>query len=586
MRFDLSHIDTGATAWVLASAALVLFMTPGVAFFYGGMVRARHVLAMIMQNFVTIALVSVVWVAVGYSLAFGKGNGFVGDLHFAWLAHMDQAVPGFSGPAALVIPPLVFALFQMMFAVITPALITGATADRWRFSSFVPFVVLWSVLVYSPVAHWIFSPVGWLARLGAQDFAGGIVVHANAGVAALVMALLLGRRSGWPQAQMKQHNMPLMLIGAGILWFGWFGFNAGSALGADQLAATAFVNTNTAGAAAMLAWLGWERLRHGRATSLGAASGAVAGLAAITPCAGYVSPAASLVIGTAAGLVCAYAVGWKTRLGYDDSLDVIGVHLVGGVLGSLAVGLFATRTVNPASADGLLHGGGTALLGKQAIALAAVMAYSATITLLLGLILRRITGNRVTAQAEHLGLDLALHGENGYALDLPEASQAVQPVETTRAPGDHSNHATHAASHEAPGSADTPPPGRTADGAMPSAPQLSPMSTTGTWQLVLTDNPPGRPAEAQPAPGPHGPDIGHATADSRHRRRQLEQRHSHQLEVLDTYDKALERLAQAQSDLGDIVTEASEAFGSPQAAAQVLLNTHVNDDPRPTTPNQ
>ena len=578
MEFDLSHIDTGATAWVLASAALVLFMTPGVAFFYGGMVRAKHVLAMIMQNFVTIALVSVVWVAVGYSLAFGRGNGFVGDLHFAWLAHMDQVVPGFSGPAALIIPPLVFALFQMMFAVITPALITGATADRWRFSSFVPFVVLWSVLVYSPVAHWIFSPVGWLAKLGAQDFAGGIVVHANAGVAALVMALLLGRRSGWPKAEMKQHNMPLMLIGAGILWFGWFGFNAGSALGANQLAATAFANTNTAGAAAMLAWLGWERLRHGKASSLGAASGAVAGLAAITPCAGYVSPAASLAIGAVAGLVCACAVEWKARLGYDDSLDVVGVHLVGGVLGSLAVGLFATRTVNPASANGLLYGGGADLLGRQAIALASVMGYSAAVTLVLGLVLRRITGNRVTAEAEQLGLDLALHGESGYFFDHSEAVELAEssPGEAIQASGDDGTEAApcEVASDSAAGAAT----GRAADSATSPPSDLSPMSATGTWQLVLADRSPSAPAEAAPTSGSANLDVALAVADGRHRRRQLEERHSRQLEVLETYDKALERLAEAQSDLGGIVAEASEAFGSPEAAASVLLGTHVVDD--------
>ncbi|MCQ4080311.1 ammonium transporter [Streptomyces sp. RB6PN25] len=423
MKIDLAHIDSGATAWVLISAALVLFMTPGVAFFYGGMVRAKHVLAVIMQNFITIGLVSVVWVVVGYSLAFGKGNGLIGDLHFAGLAHMDEAVPGLG--TALVIPPLVFAIYQMMFAVITPALITGATADRWKFSSFVPFVVAWSVLVYGPVAHWLFSPEGWLAKLGAVDFAGGIVVHASAGTAALALCLFLGRRRGWPQKELKSHNMPLMLIGAAMLWFGWFGFNAGSALGANGLAATAFINTNTAGAVAMLTWVAVERIRHGKATTLGAAAGAVAGLAAITPCAGYVSPLASLAIGVASGALCCFAVEWKNRFGYDDSLDVVGVHLVGGVLGALCVGLFATTSVNPSVSNGLFYGGGFSLLGKQALATVVVMAWSFAVTAALALVLKKVTGNRVSEDDEELGLDLALHGETAYVLTEQE-EPAVQ----------------------------------------------------------------------------------------------------------------------------------------------------------------
>jgi len=427
LKFDFTRVDTGSTAWVLVSAALVLFMTPGVAFFYGGMVRTKHVMAMLMQNFVTIALVSVAWVVIGYSLAFGKGNGFIGDLHFVDLTHMNEMVPGFSGSTAMVIPPLVYVIYQMMFAVITPSLITGATADRWRFSSFVPFVVLWSLLVYCPVAHWIFSPVGWLAKFGVLDFAGGIVVHTTAGAAALVMAIVLGKRKGWPDRPMPQSNLPLMLVGAGILWFGWFGFNGGSALGANQLAASAFLNTNTAGAAALLGWLAVERLRHGRTTTLGAAGGAVAGLAAVTPCAGYVSPLGALAIGAAAGVLCEFAVEWKHRLGYDDALDVVGVHLVGGVFGALALGLFATKSINAAGANGLFYGGGAAQLGKQAVGVGAAFGYTVVATLVIALVLKRITGNRVSETDEELGLDLSLHGETAYALS---ESQATDPIDS------------------------------------------------------------------------------------------------------------------------------------------------------------
>ncbi len=419
MQFDFTTVDTGATAWVLASSALVLIMTPGVAFLYGGMVRAKNVLSVMLQSYVVMALVSVIWVACSYSLAFGRGNAFIGDLHFAGLTHMDEAVPGFTGAGAQVIPPLVYAVFQMMFAVITPALITGSTAERWRFGPFVLFMVLWSILVYAPVAHWVFSPVGWAARAGALDFAGGTVVHCNAGAAGVAMAVVLGRRIGWPREQMRPNNVPFTLLGAALLWFGWFGFNSGSALKADGLAAYAFVNTNTATAAAMLTWLAVERLRYGRATALGAASGAVAGLVAITPCAGFVDPRGSIAVGVLAGLGCVLALPLKDLLNIDDSLDVAGLHLVGGVIGSLAAGLFATKAVNPNGADGLLYGGGTRQLMLQAIAVAVVVAYSFAATYLIGAILGRLTGhhNRVAAKSETMGLDLALHGETAYALD-------------------------------------------------------------------------------------------------------------------------------------------------------------------------
>lgn len=405
--------DTGNTAWVLASAALVLLMTPGLAFFYGGMVRSRHVLGMLMQNFIAIGLVSVLWVLGVYSIAFGKGNAWIGGLDQVGLAHMQHSVAGYVGPLALSIPPLAFVAFQLMFAVITPALISGATADRLKFSAWVIFVVLWVVLVYGPVAHWVFSPQGWLFKLGAEDFAGGTVVHANAGAAGLALAIVAGRRIGWPREPMRPHNLPFTLLGAGLLWFGWFGFNAGSALSAGQLAGYAFVNTNTATAAAMLGWLVVEKLRDGHPTTLGAASGAVAGLVAITPAAGFVSPLGSIALGAIAGAVCALAVGLKYRFGYDDALDVVGVHLVGGVLGALLIGLFGTSVVG--GANGLFYGGGLALLGKQAVAVVAAVGYSFLASLLIGYLLKAVLGGiRVSADEEQVGLDASLHAETAY----------------------------------------------------------------------------------------------------------------------------------------------------------------------------
>jgi len=415
--FDPATIDAGAVAWVLASSALVLFMTPGVAFFYGGMVRAQHVLGMLMQNLTAMALVSVVWVVVGFTLAFGRGDGMVGSLEFAGMQSMTHRLPGFEGTHSQVIPPILFAVFQLMFAVITPSLITGATADRWKFGAFVLFVPLWSVLVYAPIAHWVFSPVGWAARWGVLDFAGGTVVHVNAGAAGLAMALVLGRRRGWPTVPMRPHSMPLVVLGAAILWFGWFGFNAGSALRADSVAGYAFMNTNTAAAAALLAWSLVEKLRFGKPTSLGAASGVVAGLVAITPCAGYVSPLAALAIGALSGLACAAAVSMKVWFRLDDSLDVVGVHLVGGVVGTLAVGLFASTAINRLGADGLFYGGGYGLILRQAGTVLAVGCYSFGATYLLGKVLDRVIGNRVPARQEEQGLDLALHGEIGYELN-------------------------------------------------------------------------------------------------------------------------------------------------------------------------
>src|SRR5947209_15617831 len=350
-----------------------MFMTPGLALFYGGMVRAKNVLGMLMQNFFCLGLISVIWAALTYSLAFSGDNKWIGNLDLAWLRDAATTSPtGFQ----LSIPPLVFLAFQLMFAIITPALITGAIADRMRFSAWVWFIGLWAILVYAPVAHWVFSPSGWLARRGAEDFAGGTVVHINAGIAALAAVLVLGKRRGWPDHPMPPHALPFTLIGAGILWFGWFGFNAGSALAGNGLAAQALVNTHMAAAAAMLGWLIVERLKSGHATTLGAASGAVAGLVAITPCAGFVGGLAPVVIGGIAGAVCFLAISLKFRFGYDDSLDVVAVHLVGGIIGSLLLGFFADKAVNGAGHDGVFLGGGLHLLGEQALAVIVTLVFS------------------------------------------------------------------------------------------------------------------------------------------------------------------------------------------------------------------
>ncbi len=349
-------MDSGDTAWMLTSTALVLFMTPGLALFYGGMVRSKHVLGMLMQNFAAMGLIAVLWALVGFSLAFGDfGNGGVlGNLDFLGLAGV-----GIEPGLELTIPFVLFAAYQMTFAVITPALITGATADRMKFSAYLVFIGAWLVLVYAPVAHWVFAG-GWLASLGALDFAGGAVVHMNAGAAALGVILVLGPRRGWRSEAMPPHSLPLTMLGTGILWFGWFGFNAGSALAANGVAAQAVMNTFLAASAAMLTWMLVERIKDGHATTLGAASGVVAGLVAITPCAGFVGGMSPILIGGAAGVVCVLAIGLKNRFGYDDSLDVIGIHLVGGLLGSVVLGLFADSAVNEVATDGLFLGAGPA----------------------------------------------------------------------------------------------------------------------------------------------------------------------------------------------------------------------------------
>jgi Amt family ammonium transporter len=409
LPFDLKSISAGDTAWVLASAALVLLMTPGLAFFYGGMVRAKNVLGMLMQNFFCIGIISVVWVLVSYSIAFGGSNAYFGGFHFAGLQHMDQQVPGGIGAT---IPPIVFVAFQLMFAVITPALITGATADRWKFGPFVVFVLIWGIVIYAPIAHWVFSPEGWLFKRGAEDFAGGTVVHANAGAAAMAVAIVLGKRRGWPRDNFRPHNVPFVLLGAALLWFGWFGFNAGSALGANTSAGYAFVNTNTATAAALLGWLIVEKIRDGHPTTLGAASGAVAGLVAITPAAGFISPMGSILLGLLAGSICCLCTTLKFKFGLDDSLDVGAVHLVGGVLGALLIGFLGDAKV--LGANGVFYGGGWSLMGKQALAVVSTVSYSFFGTLIIAYVMNKIWKMKMTDEEQLEGMDTVLHNETAY----------------------------------------------------------------------------------------------------------------------------------------------------------------------------
>jgi Amt family ammonium transporter len=407
------RIDSGDTAWVLTSSALVLLMTaPGLALFYGGMVRQKNVLGTIMQSFIILALVSVQWVLWGYSLAFGPTRGgIVGSLEWAGL----RGVGLDPGPYSDTIPHQAFMVFQLMFAVITPALITGAFAERMKFSAFLLFVLAWATCIYDPLAHWVWGKGGWLGGLGALDFAGGTVVHISSGISALAAALIIGPRRGYGREPMPPHNLPLTVTGAALLWFGWFGFNAGSALSAGKLATSAFVVTNTATAAAALGWMFTEWLTRGKPTVLGAASGAVAGLVAITPASGYVGPLAAIVIGAVAGGLCYSACNAKTRLGYDDSLDVVGVHGVGGTWGALATGLFASKAVNEAGGDGLFYGN-AAQLGSQLIAVAAtwLLAFVGTVVILK--VLDLLVGLRVSEEAEVAGLDLSQHSETAYAL--------------------------------------------------------------------------------------------------------------------------------------------------------------------------
>jgi Amt family ammonium transporter len=408
-------IDSGDTALVIVCTALVLLMTPGLAFFYAGMVRSKHALGMIMQNFVAIAIVSVTWVLVGYSLAFDNDafGGLVGGVGLAGLTHAETAVPGMD----LTVPPLAFVAFQLMFAIVTAALLSGASADRMRFGAFVTFIAIWSVVVYAPIAHWAFSPQGWLSKAGLLDFAGGTVVEISAGASALALALVIGPRRGWPREMMAPHNLPLTLLGAGLLWVGWIGFNAGSALSAGYLAASAALATHMSGVGGMIGWLLLEKRIAGKATTLGAASGAVAGLVAITPAAGYLSPLPALLLGVIAGVLSLFAIRLKFRFKYDDSLDVVAVHYVGGVIGTLFVGLFAAIAVNPAVKNqGLLLGGGLTQLGRQALGVLAATSFAFIATYLIAWALRATIGLRVSPDEEYDGLDSSQHAETAYEL--------------------------------------------------------------------------------------------------------------------------------------------------------------------------
>ncbi len=406
-------MNTGDTAWVLMSSALVLLMTPGLAFFYGGMVRKKNILSILMQCFIIMCLVSVWWVMAGYSLSFAPGKGFWGGL--AWAGLNGVGLEPYADYAGT-IPHQAFMIFQAMFAIITPALIIGAFAERMKFSAFLSIILLWVTFVYAPVCHWVWGIGGWLRNIGALDFAGGTVVHVNAGIAALVTAIIIGKRKNIDKSIPAPHNMPFVALGTGLLWFGWFGFNAGSALAANGLAVNAFVVTNTAAAAAGLSWAIIEWLRNGKPTIFGVCSGAVAGLVAITPAAGYVNVVSAVIIGMLVSVFCFIAVTViKPKLGYDDSLDAFGVHCVGGIWGALATGLFASKAVNPAGADGLFFGNPHQLL-VQFYAVAITLVYSGVVTLVIYKVVDAIIGVRVNEKEEAIGLDLTQHHEKAYTI--------------------------------------------------------------------------------------------------------------------------------------------------------------------------
>ncbi|MFI5521890.1 ammonium transporter [Streptomyces platensis] len=409
---DKATLSPANTGFMLICSALVMVMTPGLAFFYGGMVRVKSVLNMLMMSFISLGIVTILWVLYGFGLAFGTDQGgFIGwDGNFAGLSGIGLTELW----GATTIPVYVFAVFQLMFAVITPALISGALADRVKFTAWALFIALWVTVVYFPVAHWVWGEGGWLFELKVIDFAGGTAVHINAGAAALGVLLVVGKRIGFKKDPMRPHSLPLVMLGAGLLWFGWFGFNAGSWLGNDDgIGAVAFVNTQVATAAAMLGWLAYEKIRHGSFTTLGAASGAVAGLVAITPACGAVSPLGAIAVGVIAGVLCAMAVNLKYKFGYDDSLDVIGVHLVGGVAGSLLVGLFATGGVQ-SEAKGLFYGGGFEQLGRQAVGVFSVLLYSLVVSYVLAKAIDLVMGFRIGEDEEVAGIDQAAHAETAY----------------------------------------------------------------------------------------------------------------------------------------------------------------------------
>jgi Amt family ammonium transporter len=405
-------VDTGDTAWILISSALVMLMTPGLALFYGGMVRRKNVLGTIMQSFIALGVITIQWVLYGYSLAFGPDiGGVIGSLD--WIGLRGVGLEPYPDYAAT-IPHQAFMIFQMMFAIITPALITGAFAERFKFKTYLVFLILWATFVYDPLAHWVWGVGGWIRNLGALDFAGGLVVHISSGIAALAATIVVGKRKGYGKEPMPPHNLTMTLLGAALLWFGWFGFNGGSAIASGSLATSAFVVTHISTASAALSWMIAEWIHRGNSTVLGAASGAVAGLVAITPASGFVGPMSAILIGFVAGVLCYLAINLKMKLRYDDSLDVVGVHGVGGTWGALATGLFASKAINPAGNDGLFFGN-PSLLAIQSLTVLVAWIYSFVVTLVLLKILDRTMGLRVSEEHEINGLDLSQHGESGYS---------------------------------------------------------------------------------------------------------------------------------------------------------------------------
>ncbi|MEY9873787.1 Amt family ammonium transporter [Streptacidiphilus sp. MAP12-33] len=433
-----SGFSGGDTAFVLISAALVMLMTPGLAFFYGGMVRVKSALNMLAMSFIALGIVTVLWVLFGFSIAFGPDSfhGLIGDFSMVGMRHIGM------NQLSGTIPTFAFSMFQLMFAVITPALISGAIADRAKFTAWALFLTFWVSVVYFPVAHWVFytdnGKGGWLVdHIGALDFAGGTAVHLNAGIAGLALAFVLGKRVGFKKDPMRPHSLPLVMLGSGLLWFGWFGFNAGSALSANGLAALAFTNTQVATASAMVGWLIFERIKHGAITTLGAASGAVAGLVGITPACAYISPLGSIALGLICGALCAWAISLKYRFGFDDSLDVVGVHAVGGAVGALLIGLLATGG-GGSTAKGLFYGGGFSQLGKQAIGVGAVGAYSFVLAWIIGTVIQKTIGFRVSEEVEIAGIDQAEHAESAYDFSavgaaLSKAFAPSAPVTKTAA---------------------------------------------------------------------------------------------------------------------------------------------------------
>ncbi len=409
----MTQISAGDTAFILVSAALVLLMTPALGLFYGGMVRNKNVLGTIMHSLIMIAIISFEWVYIGYSMSFGPDiGGFIGDLSWFGLKGVGTAP---SSTYATTIPHILFMIYQCMFAVITPALITGAFAERMKFGPFILFSLLWAILVYNPVCHWIWGSGGWLGAKGVLDFAGGLVVHLTSGAAALAAALVMGPRQGFGKRNFMPHNLPMTLLGTGLLWFGWFGFNGGSALAANGIAATAFVATHLAGMAAMASWCFMEKIKQGKATTLGAASGAIAGLATVTPAAGFISANSAIIIGLVAGIICYIAVSLKEKFGYDDSLDVVGIHGLGGFAGTLMLGIFASKAVNPGRADGLLAGN-PGFFATQAFGVAVVLVYAFVLSYVLLKVIDGMFGLRVSAEEEVQGLDLSQHSETAYNL--------------------------------------------------------------------------------------------------------------------------------------------------------------------------